>query len=142
VAVIVTLAYLAIQVSHNTKAVISATEVAGGEQVLIAHIPIAQDSQLADILHRGGIDFRALDPPDRIRFAMYWQGVLIAHQGYFFQHRRRFLRGDMWRTYARQIDDGVNQSGFKVWWKRGKRVFEDPFQTYIEAKWIDDHEGR
>jgi len=73
---------------------------------------------------------------------MYWQGVLIAHQGYFFQHRRGFLREDTWRTYARQIDEGVNQPGFKAWWKRGKRVFETQFQTYIQKKWIDDRKGR
>ncbi len=91
VAVVLTLAYLAVQVrqnsenlNQNTRAVIAATEVAGGEQVLQGQLPVAENAELAEILLAGSEDYHALDPVRRLQFSSYWQAALISHQGYFF----------------------------------------------------------
>lgn len=139
--VIATLAYLGVQLrqnsrnlDQNTRAVVAAAEIQGGEQVMMGHLPIAENADLADLLLRGSHDFHALTPLERTRFSSFWHAALIAHQVYFFQNRRGLLHPDVWGTYSRQFDANVNQPGFRLWWERSKAVFDPSFQDYFEEK--------
>ncbi len=144
VGVIVTLAYLAVQVrqnsrnlDHNTRAVVSAAEIAGGQQVLMGQLPIAQSADLADLLLRGSRDYSALTSIEKLRFRSFWHGALISHQGYFFQLQRGLLNEDVWGAYSRQFDAGARQPGFQEWWRHSKALFDPSFQAYFEAKMTD-----
>ncbi len=140
-AVVGSLIYVGIQVRQNNRnleanseAVMASTEIAGGEQVLRAQIPVAQTPELAQVLLEGAADYEALTSVDKVRYSAFWTAALISHQGYFLHHDRGYISEISWDSYSRQFDIGVQRPGFGQWWERSRNLFHPMFQDYIEAK--------
>ena len=141
IAVVGSLIYVGIQVRQNNRnlaansaAVMASTEIAGGEQVLRAQIPVAQTPELAEVLLAGAADYEALSAVDKVRYSAFWTAALVSHQGYFFHHDRGYISEVSWDSYSRQFDAGTRRPGFGQWWERSSDLFHPKFQDYIEAK--------
>ncbi len=133
-AVVLTIAYLAVQIRQNTRALTSSAEIAGADEAMAGYGAMAQNRELADLLLKGGLDYNSLAPVEKFRYGCHWQGVLIAHQSYFFLNERRELSAEIWGSYSRQFDRLGESPGVRAWWDSAKDVFDPRFREYFEAK--------
>ncbi|RLA43657.1 MAG: hypothetical protein DRR06_11560 [Gammaproteobacteria bacterium] len=103
--VIITLAYLAVQIRQNsrtmdqhTAAVVSAAEIAAADQNGRQYTILAQDSELADIVYRGNLG-RELNPLEHIRYSSYWFTCFVYCQNAFFHNKRGYTGKASWRIF-------------------------------------------
>jgi hypothetical protein len=139
--VILTIAYLAVQIRQNTRtmdqhtaAVTSASEIAGADEAMEVYMQVANNHELADILYRGNRRLDALSPQELIRFSAYWQSCFISHQNAFFHNKQGFTSNQLWHTYSRNISQYMLLPGVYAWWQRVLYIFDEEFVAYMKKK--------
>lgn len=134
VAVVVTVAVLALQVRENTK-----TSRMTGQQMVndgwieVAHL-VAQDAEITRIYREGMKDLSSLGPDDQWRFGALMQIVFASSQN-------AFLFGDeiqKSRMNSRLADNFMlRQPGPRQWWPRAKDLYHPQFQAYMDQRLED-----
>ena len=124
VGVILSLAYLAVQIRQNTRQTENSARAARGAAYQDAlsnyqsHlIPIALDAELTDIFLRGMKDYEQLAEAEAFRFNWLMGGYLTNLDNIFYQHQAGVVSADRWQSVQSQLRWFVNYPGFITWWK-------------------------
>jgi hypothetical protein len=140
--VILSLAYLAVQIRQNTKQMENSARAARGAAYQDAlsnyqsHlIPIALDAELTDIFLRGMKDYELLDEADAFRFNWLMGGYLTNLDNIFYQHQDGVVSADRWQSVQSQLRWFVEFPGFITWWTGfDKSTLSEDFITVIHAE--------
>lgn len=133
-ATIVTLAYLAIQVRQNTRALRSSTfqDVSGGmNQISQA---IATHPELSTLLVSGGEGLTALTAEERIRLNFLYLMSFRRFETVFIQSGLATIDAELIEGFERSMLSIVADGGGAEWWATGKLAFSKKFVTYVDNK--------
>ena len=97
-AVIITLAYLAIQIRQNTRMNASALRQSFYDYTARQMLHGTDSAQFSALLAKAGMTNEALTPGERLQLLRLYQSVFVGYQGAYFQHRHGALEEDDWRT--------------------------------------------
>jgi hypothetical protein len=137
IGVVVSLAYLALQIRQNTRqlqhstdsARLAAVEVTNREFNAVRD-PVVRDPEVADLYLRGLRDFESLEARDRLRF-----GLLL--QNFFFTFSATFQRYEVHGSggfRAPTLDPILKHPGAREWWKQAQSGFSPAFVLFIEER--------
>jgi hypothetical protein len=132
VAVVISLAYLAVQIRRNTGAVRSATE----QGQVDAHTRylgfLVQDPELIRLLQRGASG-EPLDKNESLRLGFFFDVLFAQTQAGYFHYREGTISSEQWQTLHRIAARWLLLAAVQAWWAREKGIFRDDFIQYIDT---------
>jgi hypothetical protein len=133
IGVIVTLAYLALQIKRNTVA----TKADSYQSVVALASEWARDislsAEMCDIMDRGARDFRDLSQLEAMRFNLamssYFRNMENLHH--------KFISGNVedavWEGWANRTLAFMDAPGTQEWWKLNDSAFSQAFRSFIDS---------
>ena len=140
IGVIVSLAYLAIQIRQNTRTVRSASFQEAIRDVLEITDALAMDPDLARIYWKGLEDFGSLDRDERRRFSAYLVGMFRRFENLVYQTRYGALDADSWLGVKKTAMVTLRRRGATEWWSEAKDLFNEEFQDYVDRELMGAHD--
>jgi hypothetical protein len=132
IGVIFTLAYLALQVRQNTRALRAESQRALFENGMATSLQLAQDEQLARLFLKGLQDFHALSEEERTRFS-FLMGNLIG-QGAVAHGSHAYGVYDRALLTALPGSRFLRTPGGAEWWRVFSKSFSVEFRDYVEQE--------
>jgi hypothetical protein len=137
IAVVATLAYLAVQIKQSSNA----TRSSNATTVLINTQNLAQapmmDRELAEIILRAIAGEEEMSPPDKLAaYAWFYQLLKtgeLAHQSYLHGE----LDQEYWDASMNFYRSYYQTPGFRTYWAERKGAFTPGFRDAVE-KWMDN----
>ena len=114
--VIITLAYLAVQIRQNTRA----ARASNYESVLNGlrdfHALIARDGELANIYMRGSADLALLKPPELVHFTMLLYNVFTNFGVALHLYEQGMIQRQLLRVFEGGLVAILDRPGVLAWW--------------------------
>ena len=131
-AVVISLIYLAQQMSQNTTSVRAASfnSMVQNSIRLLEHA--FRDSEFADFLHRAQTDPEKLTPSERVRWDSYMTAVYRHFGNLVYQYRVGALDQQMWESYERTLKDHLRIPSWGAWFQANRHVFSDSLQDHVD----------
>lgn len=137
-AVIITLAYLTLQVRQNNASVEAAAIQTASQSFADAVESFAKDPDILRVYTAGVQDFDSLGPEDRLRFAAIMGGLLHRFECFLVLSDRGILPRSYWDGAVNRIRGAFALPGTRSWWERGRHVFNQRMQTWIDEEVIGE----
>jgi hypothetical protein len=139
-AVVISLAYLAIQVRQNTRSARAAsfhavTDSFNQLNSLLAHelnSLLAHDESLARIFQVGLQNLKQLDPVQRIRFEFFVLAASRIFETLFYQSRQGIGEKALWKVEEATMRSLLSNPGIREWWQSNPFRFTPEFRAYVE----------
>jgi hypothetical protein len=131
-AVVISLIYLAQQMSQNTTSVRAASfnSMVQNSIRLLEHA--FRDSEFADFLHRAEKDPHGLTPPEKVRWDAYMTAVYRHFGNLVYQYRVGALDRQMWDSYERTLREHLRTPSWGEWFDANRAVFSDALQDHVD----------
>ena len=138
-AVIASLAYLALQVRQNTQSL--RTENYGRALDRIASIQslLARDRELARMFARAVADPAQLTPVERIQFTWGLYEFFGAFEFMFHASRAQTLPAEIWERWCATTVFWLSFPGVQRWWESRPAPFTASFTAFIDGLRRDGH---
>ena len=131
--VVITLAYLSIQIRQNTKLLGDNAKRATQASIHQQNVVSYQDEGIAELLARGGSDRSSLEPSERVRFHGFWMTSFIAYQEAFYQVKLPNVDDNWWKIIEHHMLLYLRTPGLNDWWQRNKHVFGEEFIAFVDG---------
>ena len=131
-AVVISLAYLAIQIRKQTlEAKLAATrELAGQGIQLMAHI--SSDFETTAAYGRGVQNYEDLPDDQKLWLAIQFQQWCRVMEQYVLHKEHSNVDPVYFESFTNVFSEGMTYPGFQQWWRNSKNLFSDKFQIYVE----------
>ena len=130
IAVVISLAYVAIQVRSTTEQNRATMEQAIADR-LSNNMMIASSSDIGSIIHRGMADFSELDEAEKSRFTFYYSGWFRSMEQAHRQHLRGFLDAEVWSGYEAYLRMSLDSAAVRRYWQAREKVYNKNFQGLV-----------
>ena len=130
-AVVISLAYLAIQVRQNTRSTRAASFHAVTDSFNQLNSIVAQDESLARIFQLRLQDIEQLDPLERIRFDFFILSACRIFETLFYQSRQGIGEQALWKAEEATMRSLLDNPGIRDWWQCPFR-FTPEFRGYVD----------
>jgi hypothetical protein len=97
-AVIITLAYLAIQIRQNTQMNASALRQSFYNYTARQMLHGTDSTEFSELLAKAGTTNETLSPGERLQISRMFHAVFVGYQGAYFQYKQGALGQDDWKT--------------------------------------------
>ena len=97
-AVIITLAYLAMQIRQSTQMNASGLRQSFYDYTTRQMLHGTDSAQFSDLLAKASMTDESLSPGERLQMLRMFQAVFVGYQGAYFQHKQGALGQDDWKT--------------------------------------------
>ena len=134
IGVVVSFAFLAVQIRNNTRAIRDAAAKDMAEHTAEFLAPIVADGEVARIFHTGLRDWTELTEIERVRFSMLMFGAFYYFQNLHTLHRRHRIEAEYWESQWQVMLYYAGHAGFREWWKRARAHLNRSFVEYMEAE--------
>jgi len=134
IAVIVTIAYLAIQVRQNTSALRSAATLGATDEATHIYHTLSTDPELAMIFVRGSAVFDELNDSQVARFYSFYMLIMFSVQNWYFQTRDGLIEESLLASWTRLMQQAATAPGVQQFWNDRRFVFAQEFQAWMEAE--------
>jgi len=134
VATIGTLAYLAVQVRQNTRALRSSTCQEISNDMSVSSETVASHRDLSAVLVKGAEDLASLSPDERLRFSFFHLMTFRRLESVFIQRRLGFIAPELTEGFERSVISVISSGGGAQWWKSAKPALSADFAAYIDQK--------
>lgn len=134
VAVVISVVYLAMQISDNTSELQSQGHF---HALSLAQRPLElliADPELAEIIETGYSAPRQLSPSDWHRFAMYQTMAFNAWEFLYYANRSGSIPVNLWvgaDAYYRELIR--TKPALRQFWAEYEHIFDEPFHLYVES---------
>ncbi len=127
VAVIATLAYLAVQIRQSNN-----LEKAESARTLTrSYVDVTQRCDMA-LLRRGLLRFDAMDADDKHRFHALMVSYLWLLQTEFSLNEAALTERGLFESNAQVMESWIRTPGGGAWWQQARETFEPGFRDYID----------
>ena len=130
--VVISLVYLARQMSQNTTSVRAASFNSMTENSLRLLEPSFRDGDFADFLHRAQRDPSSLAPNEQLRWDAYMTAVYRHFGNLVYQYRVGALDGQMWQSYRDTLKKHLTIPSWRAWFEENKEVFSTSLVELVE----------
>ena len=132
-AVVGSLAYLAVQIRHSTRALLTSSHEAAVNGARDVSKWIVQDPSLMRIADLGFKDPAQLSEDERSRFIYLLYNVLKAYESVHFHHAQGGLDADTWEGMEVVVKSYMLTPGVQAYWRLRKAAFAPRFRRYIDS---------
>ena len=132
VGVVVTLAYLALQIRQNSRSVRAASAqamLASLSQTLNA---IGASPQASRAFAAGQLDPDSMTEDEAVQFVHLILGWFRVLEQAFYLHRLGGLDTDLWNGYVAQLRSFMQSPGVQRWWAVRAPLFHTEFREFID----------
>jgi hypothetical protein len=132
IGVVISLVYLAQQMSQNTTSVRAASfnSMVQNSIRLLEHS--FRDSEFADFLYRAEVDPQGLTPTERVRWDAYMTAVYRHFGNLVYQHRVGALDDQMWESYRSTLKEHVRTPSWAAWFDLNSGRFSTALVEQVE----------
>lgn len=132
-AVIASLAYLALQIRQNTRSMRSATYDSLVGRFVDWIQPIAGDPNLAASFEAVVEDWDGATPEQRSRMVYMMFGAFKLFENFYYQARQGTLDEAQWAGWRNLIFLYFSRPGVQAWWELRRDAFSSDFQQFLAA---------
>ena len=131
--VIATLAYLALQIKQNTRAMRTASFQSATDSLNQANLTAASSQEISEAIEKsmtGGFD--ELDPVTKRRYFYLVLSILRVFETAYYQKDNGLLEQESWHRYDHSLRNVMLVSeGFIDWWSNQRFGFTKEFSEYV-----------
>lgn len=138
IAVVLSVAYLAIQIRRNTLATYSQTHYLTTAALAETAATIASNGELSRVYRIGLSTPDQLDEEEYFRFAVIGTSQFRSFENLFFQYRSGFVDEDFWIAHRENILWFYHRPGMQIWWKDKRLAFSKGFREFLENSTVDE----
>ncbi len=133
VGVVISLIYLAQQLSHNSNAVKASSfnSMIQNSLRLLEHQ--FRDKELAQFLAHAEKHPEELDEAGRFRWDSYMMAVYRHFGNLVYQHRVGALDERMWQSYQADLKQALRTPSWREWFARNRAVLSTPLQDEVSS---------
>ena len=131
-ATIGTLAYLAIQVRQNTRALRSSTFQEISNDMSVSSETVAAHPDLSVVLVKGAENLAHLSPDERLRFSFFLLMTFRRLESIFIQRRLGFIAPELTEGFERSVISVIASGGGAEWWDSAKPALSADFVAYVD----------
>jgi hypothetical protein len=132
--VVISLIYLAQQLSANSKAVRASSFNSMVQNSLRLLEQMYLDREFADFVSRAQqVPLDELDPADRIRWDAFMMAVFRHYGNLVYQHRVGALDEQMWEAYREDLKRAVSVDSWRIWFDRNRDVLSEALRAEVES---------
>ncbi len=135
-AVVATLIYLAFQIRQNTSSVEAAAVQSASQSFAAIVESFARDPEVLKLYLAGTRDYASLSAEERQRFAAVMGAMLHRFEGLVILSDRGILPPRSWDGAVNRLRGSFALPGTLAWWERGKYVFNQRLQVWVEEEVI------
>jgi len=132
VAVVITIAYLAVQIKQSAKSARSAATNESRAAVTDVLTGISVDTEASRVYARGITNPDSLDPEERVRFDLIVYQTLRSAETLYWERREGLLSDEIWEGQWRTQRYLLTTRGGRQSWERQKNFVSASFM-----KWVD-----
>jgi hypothetical protein len=132
-AVVITLAFLAVQVRQNSRSIRMSTRARATETFSNA-LSMMQQPGMAELGLSGLQDFQALNPADQLRFASHSLRMWRVIEDIYFQWREGDLDDDAWAEHRLYLLDTLLIPSNREVFNQRKQWLDPRFVEYVELE--------
>lgn len=132
-AVVITVAYLAVQIRQNTKTAHSAVQQGMLDTLHSLRLAVSQDPELARLLIKANREYESLTPEEVLRFDQFAEDFLSLWSHMQLQHQRSLLDAELWQAWDAGYRRAFEAPGFRRAWELGKDTFPAAFRRHVDG---------
>ncbi len=134
-AVVLSVAYLALQVSDNNRLLRSQAHfnaLSLGQRPLEMMV---ENENLAAVIVRCSSDPASMDPASWERCSNYYFMQFNSWEYFFYQHADGSIPSQLWRGADAYFKQEVQTNlGYAQFWSEGQIAFDEPFRSYVASE--------
>ena len=131
VAVVVSLIYVAREISQNTNALQSNTESHWSATTQACVIPIASDRDAAKWWMAGTDNLDSLDEVDKFRHVLWEYNIFQAWWSVYLARKKGLVSDDQWGNNVRTMEMFGKRQAIREAWKSYKPLYNAEFQRLL-----------
>jgi len=136
VVVIVSLAYLALQVRQHTDSLRTENYARALERISRMQSQMSQNGEFAELFSKAVVDPSLLTPQERIRFTWWLYEAFGAFEFMFHQAQARALPDDVWERWAQTTRWWLSFPGVRACWAARPAPFTASFSRFVDAELV------
>ena len=121
--VVISLIYLARQMSQNTISIRAASFNSMTENSIRLLEPSFKDGAFADFLHRAEQDPSSLSPNEVVRWDAYMTAAYRHFGNLVYQYRVGVLDEQMWQSYRLTLKEHLRTLSWQTWFEQNRQSF-------------------
>ena len=141
VAIILSLVFVGLQISENTKEMRSVTAHNATVALQTWYVDIGTTEQAAKVFRQGMNAPSSLSKDEAIQFIMSIHSVMLAYQSNYFLGIEGTLDSDMNIAMSSALGDAVPTPGFRWYWEQRGRHFTGEFRLFVDQIMAEHPEG-
>ena len=134
VGVIISLVYLALQISQNTRSQHSENYGRAVDRVTALQARLSENAELADILLRGVQDASTLTVNERIQFTWMFYEMFSGFEFIFHQAQTEALPAEVWQRWGDTLRWWTSFPGVQTWWRSRPSPFTPDFTVFVDRQ--------
>jgi len=132
VAVVVSLAYLAVQIRSNTREVKTENVHRVTDSFNVLNLTLAADEELAALWHKGSASYEDLGDTEKARFNFMWLSAFRIYDSLYYQIQRGTGDETLWQTELETLKWLFSSPGTREWWRQQQFTFSPGFKEFID----------
>lgn len=132
IVVVISLAYVALQVRQNTNTVKAATELETGRMWSEFHARVAHSPDMNEIWDKGLTDPATMTAGEKRRFIWFVAEYFYLVENLFRQRRMGFLGEQTWAQHEANAAGLLLHPVLKNWWESGVSLYSEPFRAEVD----------
>ena len=132
--VVVTVAYLALQIRQNTAALRSTATQGASEQAADIYHTLCTDADLAMIFVRGSETPDELSDSEMARYFAFFQYAFFNYQNWYKQTQDHLIDESLLSSWGRVLASIHPSPGFLRFWEQRSYIFSPEFREYMETE--------
>jgi len=133
-ATVATLAYLALQIRQNTRAIQGSALRESQALLSEAHFPMLNNPELGVVFEQGLNDPDSLSDAEADAFDLALYTVIATFQALYFQQRQSLLDSEIFDQQTRALIGYFRRPGGDKWWRATSCDFSPKFRSFSEKQ--------
>jgi hypothetical protein len=130
--VIISLAYLAVQVKQNTQSLHTDNYGRALDRISAMQSQMSRDGQVTLLFSKGLVDPSSLSAQERIPFTWMAYEAFGAFEFMFHQAQSRAIPGEVWERWSATTAWWLSFPGVRAWWAARPAPFSTSFSAFVE----------
>lgn len=131
--VIVSLAYLSIQVRQNTQSLRTENYTRALDRISAIQAQMSRDDAFSAMFSKGAADPATLTPQGRIQFTWAAYEAFGAFEFMFHQAQSGAMPDEVWERWAETTRWWLSFPGIRAWWAARPAPFSASFSAFVDA---------
>jgi hypothetical protein len=134
VGVVISLAYLALQLRHNTQAVQAQTYLSVQTNTISLTSAVYLHEEFAELVLKAADASSSLSPTQTFRWNAYMRSTFRSFDNLYHQFQSGALEADVWPGYEQIMISWLRRPGCFRWFEENSHFFSPSLQGFYSAK--------